>query len=285
MKPQFSLAHLSALSCTPPELVSVAAEAGYDFVSIRMTPVTAEEEHYQLVTDKQLMRETKKRLADSGISVLDIELIRLDSETEPETYQQFLEAGAELGARSVITQLPDPDRERATDRFARLCDMAKPYNLTIDLEFPSWTETPDLESAVNVLKAVGKSNSGLLVDTLHFDRSNSSLELLKSLPKEWFHFVHLCDAVAEHPATVEGVIHTARADRLFPGEGGLDIWSILEPIPEVPYSLEIPHEKRLAQYGPLEYARRALEASKLFFSTLTTGAMHSTAAEKMVINL
>lgn len=243
------------LSAVPPELVTIAAQAGYDYVSIRMTPVTDNEEHYQLVTDRNLMRETKARLADTEISVLDVELIRLDPATEPESYLKFLEAGAELGAQAVIAQLPDPDRERATERFARLCDLAAPFSLTINLEFPSWTETPDLQSAVDVLKTVDRDNAGLLVDTLHFDRSCSKIDLLRGLPKKWFNFVHLCDAPAKHPDNVEGVIHTARADRLFPGEGGINISQILNEIPAVPFSLEIPNDRRLQKYGCLEYAK------------------------------
>ncbi|SDO57199.1 sugar phosphate isomerase/epimerase family protein [Desulforhopalus singaporensis] len=266
MTHEFSLAHLTTLSCTPPELVDIAARAGYDYVSIRMTPVTAEEEHYQLVTDRKLMKETKARLADTGILVLDVELIRLDPLTEPESCLGFLEAGAELGAKGVIAQLPDPDRKRATDRFARLCDLAAPFNLTINLEFPSWTQTPDLKAAVDVLRAVDKDNAGVLVDTLHFDRSRSSLELLRQLPGSWFNFIHLCDAPAKHPDSVEGVIHTARADRYYPGEGGIDIKQILDSVPTVPFSLEIPNDRRIKRYGRLEYARRALEASRRFFA-------------------
>ena len=284
MTPQFSLAHLTALQCSPPELVTVAANAGYDYVSIRITPVTAEEEHYQLVTDRKLMKETKARLADSPLSVLDVELIRLDPTTEPESYLRFLEAGAELGARAVITQLPDPDRGRATDRFARLCELARPFNLTLDLEFPSWTETPDLKSAVDVLTAVDQDNAGLLIDTLHFDRSSSSLQLLKELPRDWFHFVHLCDAPGPHPKTVEEVIHTARADRLFPGEGGIDITDILGCIPEVPFSLEIPNDRRLQELGPLEYARKALAASKNFFLPVTEPDLYFQSEKQFVVN-
>jgi sugar phosphate isomerase/epimerase len=263
---EFSLAHLTVLQCTPPEMVEIAAKTGYHYVSIRMTAVTAGERTYPLMDDRKLMKETKARMADTGVRILDIELARMDPATEPETYLSFLEAGGELGARSVIGQIPDPDRERAAERFARLCDLAEPFGLTVDLEFPSWTETPDLKAAVSVLKAVERPNAGLLVDTLHFDRSGSSLEDLKNLPREWFHFVHLCDADKEIPPTTEGLIHTARADRHFPGEGGLNLREILNCMPVVPYSLEIPNETLMKELGPEEFARRALRASKRYLA-------------------
>jgi sugar phosphate isomerase/epimerase len=258
---EFSLAHLTVLKSSPPEMVKIAAETGYQFVSLRMTAVTPTEPVYGLTDDPAMMRETKSLLADTGVRVLDIELARMDPKTEPETYLPFLQTGAELGARHVITQLPDPDRNRAMQRFARLCDLAKPLGLTIDLEFPSWTETPDLAAAAAVLKAVEKPNAGILVDILHFARSNSSRDELRSLPREWFHFVHLCDVPKKAPATTDGIIHAARSERYFPGEGGLNPRKILDCMPVVPYSLEIPHDRRIKELGALEYARQAIRVA------------------------
>ena len=54
---------------------------------------------------------------------------------------------------------------------------------------------------------------------------------LRQLPAEWFHFAHVCDAPPGVPATNEGLIHTARFERLFPGEGGIDVHGILAALP------------------------------------------------------
>src|SRR4030095_9253308 len=142
---------------------------------LRLTRVTPQEPHYPLATDPALMRTTKVRLAATGIEVLDVDLARISPDDDPRELLRFLEAGAELGARHVITQLPDPDRARKIDRFAELGELARPLGLTIDLEFPSWTETPDLAEATRVLRAAGQSNAGILVDLLHFARSGSSV--------------------------------------------------------------------------------------------------------------
>ncbi|GGN98705.1 hypothetical protein GCM10010112_91850 [Actinoplanes lobatus] len=259
----YSLAHLTALSLSPPELVEAAASAGYRYVGIRLTRVTPHEPHYPLATDPALMRTTKVRLAATGVEVLDIELARIGPDEDPRDFQRFLEAGAELGARHVITQLPDPDRARKVDRFARLCEMARPLGLTVDLEFPSWTETPDLTEAARVLRAAGQPNGGMLIDLLHFARSGSSVADLRELPAEWFHFAHVCDAPAAIPATSEGLIHTARFERLYPGDGGIDLDGILAALPPgLPYALEIPRAQTVAQVGAKEHARLALAAAR-----------------------
>jgi sugar phosphate isomerase/epimerase/4-hydroxyphenylpyruvate dioxygenase-like putative hemolysin len=265
---EYSLAHLTALSLSPPELVEAAADAGYRYVGLRMTRVTPHEPHYPLATDPALMRTTKVRLAATGIDVLDIELARISPHEDPRDFERFLEAGAELGARHVITQLPDPDRARKIDRFAHLCEIAQPLGLTIDLEFPSWTETPDLSEATRVLRAANQPNAGILVDLLHFARSGSSIADLRELPAQWFHFAHVCDAPAGVPGTVEELIHTARFERLFPGEGGIDVHGILAALPAgIPYTLEIPRATLVAQVGAKEHARLAITAARRHLDT------------------
>ncbi|WP_187414837.1 TIM barrel protein [Nonomuraea sp. PA05] len=259
----YSLAHLTALSLSPPELVSAAADAGYRYVGLRMTKVTPHEPHHPLATDPALMRATKVRLAATGIEVLDIELARIPPEADPASFLRFLEAGAELGARHVITQLPDPDFTRKADRFARLCELARPLGLTIDLEFPSWTQTGDLTGAVRVLREARQPNAGILIDLIHFARSGSSVAELRELPPEWFRFAHVCDAPAAAPATQEEIIHAARFERLFPGEGGLDVHGILGALPPgIPYALEIPRATLVAQVGAKEHARLAITAAR-----------------------
>ncbi|HKP06273.1 MAG TPA: TIM barrel protein [Microbacterium sp.] len=259
----YSLAHLTALSLSPPELVDAAAAAGYRYVGVRMTKVTPQEPHYPLAYDPALMRATKTHLAATGVEVLDIELARITSGDSPRDYLRFLEAGAELGARHVIAQLPDADFARKTDRFAELCRLALPLGLTIDLEFPSWTETPDLAEATRVLRAAAQPNAGLLIDVLHFARSRSSLEDLRELPREWFHYAHVCDAPGRIPATTAGLIHTARFERLFPGEGEIDMLAILDALPaDIPFALEIPRATLVAQVGAKEHARRAISAAR-----------------------
>jgi sugar phosphate isomerase/epimerase len=259
MKHDYSLAHLTVLSLTPPQVVDVAARTGYRYVGLRMTRVTPDEVLYDLARDKALMRETKARLAATGVVVNDGELFRMDPKLEPESFVPELEATAELGAQHVIAQLPDPDRERATERFARLCDLAKPLGLFVSLEFPHWTETGNLATAARVVRTVNRTNAGILVDMLHFGRSDSTVAELAKLPREWFRFAHVCDAAKEVPPTMAGIIHTARDERQFPGEGSIDVRGILACLPQdIPYALEIPRVALTKAVGPEEVARLAL---------------------------
>ncbi len=263
MQHDYSLAHLTVLSLEPPVMVDAAADAGYRYVGFRLVKTTPEERHYPLITDPDLMARTKDRLAARGIDVLDVEVARLEPDVEPESLEDFLRTGAELGATNVIAQAPDPDQNRAIDRFGRLCDLAAPLGLNVSLEFVSWTEVPDLPTATRFVRDAGRANAGILVDLIHFDRSDSSIEELRSLPREWFRFVHVTDAPAERPTTREGLIHGARDERKFPGDGGIDVRGVLGALPEnIPYALEIPGRTLSHRVGPIEYAKRAIRRSR-----------------------
>jgi sugar phosphate isomerase/epimerase len=267
MKHEFSLAHLSALSLSPPQLVETAARAGYQYVGLRLNRVTPNEPLYALADDRVLMRETKARLADTGIRVLDVELARMGPDNDARSYAPILGAAAELGARHVLTQLPDPDRGRALERFVAICELARPLGLGIDLEFISWTDTPDLGTAARVLREAAQPNAGMLVDTLHFTRSGSSLDELRSLPREWFRYAQVCDAPPQAPATREEIIYTARFARLFPGEGGLPVREILACLPPaIPCALEIPRAFLSKLLGVEEYVKLALRATDDFLN-------------------
>jgi len=159
--------------------------------------------------------------------------------------------------------LPDPDRERATARFAKLCDLAKPLGIFVSLEFPHWTETGNLAAAAQVVRAVNRNNAGILVDMLHFGRSDSTLGELAQIPRDWLRFAHVCDAAKEMPTTMAGIIHTARDERLFPGEGGIDVRAILDCMPaDIPYALEIPRLALTRAVGPEEVALLAIRVAR-----------------------
>jgi sugar phosphate isomerase/epimerase len=102
-----------------------------------------------------------------------------------------------------------------------------------------------------------------LVDALHVARSHTTLDDLRALPPALLHYAQICDAPAGKDFTVEQMVHTARCERLLPGEGGIDPARIFAALPaDVPVSVEVPHQVRAAQVGDVAWARQALAASR-----------------------
>jgi sugar phosphate isomerase/epimerase len=245
----------------------IAARAGYDFVSYRIiTMHLPNEPNYDLATNKEMLRQTKTALAGTGLKVHDIELARIEDGVDLKSYVPAMETAAELGARQVITSIWTPQRNYAIDRLAELCDLGKKVGLTMNLEFVTFANVANLQEAIAVCRTANRENCGLLIDTLHFNRSRVRLEELDTVPREWFHFAHVCDAPKEIPSTNEDLIHTAREERLYAGEGAIDIAAIVNRLPEVPYSLEIPNLGRVKELGYAEHAWRCLQTAKTYFS-------------------
>ena len=257
-----SLAALSVIELTPPEMVKCAAKAGYSHVSLRLLPVTPHETRCDILGDTPMRRELVGNLADTGLKVFDVEFIRLDADAIVTDFLPLMEAAAVLGAHNLLVAGYDSDEPRFVDRFAQLCDLAAPFELNANLEFYPWADVRTLSQAHRLVAACGRTNAGILIDSLHFDRSRSTFAELNAVPPQWLRYVQLCDAPATRPATTDALIHQARAERLFPGEGGLDLLGLLRRLPrDIPIGIETPTRTLALDVGPVERARRAREAT------------------------
>lgn len=250
-------------------MVSCAAEAGYSHVGLRLVPATPSEVNWATIGDTRVIRETLARLAATGIAVLDIEILRLKPETRVADFLPVLETAARLSARNALIAGNDPDEARLTERFAELCDVAAPFGIAPCLEPMPWTDARDFAQGARIVGAAARANAGLLIDLIHFDRGGSVAAEIAGVPPTWFRYVQLCDAPTERPTTLEGLLHQARAERLLPGEGGLDLLGILRALPpDLPISIEIPMEQMARSVGALERARRALVATRKLLGQL-----------------
>ena len=271
---QYSLAHLTVLGCPPPEMTYIAARAGYDFISPRIIPLGLPgEANYALAEKPGMLRQTKRALDATGLKVHDIELVRIYDDLHPTRYLPAMEVAAELGARSVLSSIWTDKLDYAMEKFGEVCDLAKPFGLTVDLEFVPIAGVKTLAGAAHVLRTVQRDNAGLMIDTHHFHRSHDKVEDLEGLPPEWFHFAHLCDVSAEMPADPEEMTRIMREERLYVGEGGIDIAGILNRLPNMVYSIELPNMARVREIGYAEHAFRCLETAKSYVDAKVRSAV------------
>ncbi len=233
-----SLAALSVIECAPPDLVTVAAQAGFNAVGLRLLPARPSDVRHPIVGDTPMRRETLKRLADTGLSVLDIEVVWLQPEMKPAAYEPMFETGAVFGAKRVLVASGDPDESRMADNLAALCDLAGPHGLSVDIEFIRWTPLTGLDMALRVLARADRANAGVLIDCLHAARAGVTPEMMAKIDPQRLGYFQLCDAPAEAP---EDLAHEARFDRLAPGDGGLPLKAVIAALPHgLPVSVETP---------------------------------------------
>lgn len=142
-----------------------------------------------------------------------------------------------LAHLTELNLAPAEDRQN----HAALQTLARPLGLSCVIEFFPWTNVPNLASARAVVERTGIEDIGILIDTLHFDRSGSSLADLVDLPPQRLPFQHWCDAAVHPPYTTEDLLHAGRAERRPPGDGQIDLTAILAWLPEnLPIALEFP---------------------------------------------
>ncbi len=258
-----SLSALTVLELTPPRMVQCAADAGYDFVGLRLLPATDHEVRHEIVGDTALKRETLAVLKGTGMRVLDVEIMRLKPDTDVTSYKPMLETAAELGARFALVAGNDPDEARTADRLAQLCDIAAPLGITPSLEPMPWTEVKNIAQGARIVAASGKRDTGLIIDPIHFDRAADSLDALRALPRDYFGYVQFCDAPAERPTDLDTLLYQARCERMIPGEGGLDLAGLLRALPDhLPVSVEVPTQRWAETTRAVDRAGRLLDATR-----------------------
>ena len=264
MARKYSLSHLSALPLAPPQLIDIAAAAGYDHVGVRMIAPAPGIAFYPLHERANLLRETFARLRDTGLSVFDIEIARITADYSTADWLKFLEIGAQLGARSILVVGADEDPERLSQSYGAFCEAAKPFGLSADLEFTPWTAVPDCAAAVRTIEAAGSpDNAAVLVDAIHFERSATTFDDIRGLPRNRLNYAQFCDAPAAIPDTMDEILRQARYERKLPGEGGIDLGGLIEALPaDLPIAIEAWDEIRTPQLGFGEWARRAIVAMK-----------------------
>lgn len=253
MKRYLGLAHLTALELAPAQLITTAAAAGYDGVGLRLVPVAGQAFPHAPLDLPAIENAVK----ETGLRIYDIEVFRLEAQTKVKEFEPMLAISQRLGATELLVHGADPDFARLTDTFGKLCDLAARYNLVPNLEPMPWVDVSNIAKA---LRVIGGSSGALLIDAIHFFRGGNRPAELAGVPRERLRYMQFTDARGETPTDMQEMIRQARGDRLFPGEGGLDLRGLLKALPaDLPISLEIPYAKPMPA---LARVSRALKATK-----------------------
>jgi len=260
---QISLAHLTVLDTTPPDLVTVAAAAGFRTIGIRLTATpSVGVPPYDILREGPLLRETLRRLADTGVSVLDTEFLRFEPEHPVGIPEGFLEISARLGARHVLVMSAEPDDARTIERYCELCDRAAAYGLHAGLEFAIYTGVRTLAHAADVVARSKRPNAAIVIDALHFSRSGGMPAHVAEVDPSLLRYAQICDASPDRPGPDDtaALIREARTGRRLPGEGVLPLADLVAALPATAaLAVEAPN-RATAHLPAVERARRAYQA-------------------------
>ena len=227
----------------PVETVRAARVGGFDAVGLWVEPAEWTDE---------TTRDARTALADARLPLLDVEVIWLKPDDDEALHRKLIDVGAELGAANVLCVSSHPDPATTITALTRLCRHAEGSGMRVALEFGIFTAVRDLTSALAILDAVGHPLRALLIDPIHVDRSDSSIDAIARVDPALLPYAQFCDALAERPDPTDfmAVITDAIDLRQQCGEGALPLADLYRALPaDLPLSIEL-RSKRLRDEYP-----------------------------------
>lgn len=264
MTREYSLAHLSMIAVPPAQLADVAAGAGFDWFSLRLTPSPSTGIDHGHLGDDRALERLRRHIDDSGTRLLDLEVIRM---TGPESVAEatpLLEAAQALAARYVIATVEDSDPVRRVDTLAAMAQAAAAHGTALAVEFMMFTASPTLVDAVAVIEAAGEPNVVVLADVLHLTRSGGSTAQLSAVDPSLLPYAQICGADGPGAAADAAA---ARAEgvkaRLLPDQGDLPVREFVAALPSTTIlAVEAPLAGQADPADPSALARAMLASAR-----------------------
>lgn len=223
-----------------------------------------------------LMAQTRSALADSGLELLDVEVIWLKPGSVMDDHKRCIDIGIELGAKNVLCVSSDPDHGATAARLAELCVHAAGGGMRVALEFGIFTEVKTIAQALAVLDRVGHPLRALLIDPIHVDRSGGTPGEVAAVPRGLLPYAQFCDAPGERPdpGDFTAVITDAIDLRLQAGAGQLPLEALYRALPaDIPLAIELRSKALRDRYPDAsERARVTAQATRAWLQHATSMA-------------
>jgi sugar phosphate isomerase/epimerase len=243
--------------------VRAASDAGFGGISLYY------EEYRTARSSGWSDRDLRTFMDDHGISVaeLDGRMDWLPGDTGAPSVGEFVGAAAALGARS-LTVLEVRGRRMGDTlalgdvaaAFASVCDRAADHGLLAHIEYFPHSGIPDLATAYEIVRAAGRPNGGVMVDSWHHLRGVDAGRFDPGFPGGSILAVQLGDVA---PVASADLAHEMMHERLLPGAGTGDLAGLVRTVRDrgcvAPMEVEV-YSDELAALDPAVAARRAMDA-------------------------
>ena len=255
---ELGVAPLSALTTSPEDFIYQAQEVGFDFVGLRVIPVTPQEPQYDLSEGSELFHKVIKALDRTGLYVKDAEFILLDGTDQRDQWMTALERAALFGARTLTVAVGMTDLAKTKDIVAEMVEAGKDFHVTPAIEPISYQGVRDLDA----VEEIAKTGSFFLPDTLHLHRFGATPQQLGAVTA-YIPMIQICGAEPQRPADREGLVEESRGHRLSPNAGASDVVGYLRAVsPDIPVSVEAPNDIFVGHYGSRAWLEKLYQAGR-----------------------
>jgi sugar phosphate isomerase/epimerase len=154
------------------------------------------------------------------------------------TFSEMLDVGAQLGAKKIkvgggVLEEGKPDIARMREAFAGICEKAAKFDMDIVMEFLPFSLINTIDLGLAVVKDLGTTNGGLLVDIWHVARGGMSFDEIRKIPSNLLKAVELDDANAQ---PVGSLFEDSTDNRKMCGEGALNVPAFIQTVVDVGYT-------------------------------------------------
>jgi sugar phosphate isomerase/epimerase len=248
----------------PAECVDLAGDLGCSHISTGLAPVPWKLDEFpswSLVVDAALRRNTINAMRDRGVALSLVEGFTIRPGSEMAKAGRDLDVAAELGAERVSAVSMEPDAGRAFEQIALVAELAAERNMSLTFEFAPPHTFNNLAAALSVVRRIGRTNTSLLIDAMHFFRSGGTVAELTAVEPKLIGYIQLCDAALV--GSGEEYYREASFERECPGDGELPLIAMLSVLPRnLPIGLEVPMRSAISAEGLRPVVERIVRASR-----------------------
>ena len=241
--------------------IRIAGETGYTAIELWNNDLSEYEDQGGSLAD------VKKALDDQGLSVPTVIALHgwlnaMDSDLENalEDAKKRMAQAAAVGSTYIISSPPREvaDLQLGGENYRKLLELGRELGVKPAMEFLGFVDgVNQVKHAWEVMEVADHPDSTIVLDPFHIYRGGGEIEDMAGIPGDKIAVFHFNDAPAE-PARAE----QTDADRVYPGDGILDLKRMISILKDADYSGVISLELFNPSYweeDPEEVARIGLE--------------------------
>lgn len=221
--------------------INSAAKAGFTALELREDKLA----DYLIENSMQSLKDLLDELGLVVCTINSIEITQQQGEGIKhdeimEKLEWMCKMAQELGADSLVTAplfndnnwTFEQNKEYLVKIYHKMSNIGTKYGIRLGFEViaHSTAMVPNLKNALEIIEAIDRENVGLCFDCFAFHGNDSKLDTIAKIPKDKLFMVHINDAKV-------GIdkINLGEQDRRFPGEGEIDLKSVISSIKDVGY--------------------------------------------------
>jgi sugar phosphate isomerase/epimerase len=240
----------------PLAYIDATRKAGYDGIGIRTYRAQGRSYNFNpIVGNKDLQRDVKSALDDSGLEVYDLYSFYLQPEMDWNTIRPALEFGGEIGCKYVLVIGDDPEWNRMLETIGKIIDIIEPLGMRAAIEAFATALTP-MSTCLKFVEDCKPRYVGMCLDPRQQFRDEKAFDSLAGIGQDrnLIPYVQLNDSAPDGNAGV------------LPGEGVVPLYRYLDALP---VDIDISVEAQMPPnnvYTGMEWAKISVERIRRYLA-------------------